>query len=155
MLYDQAANRWFLSEFADGGNHLCVYVSKTADPTGQYWAYDFTTPNFPDYPKYGVWPDAYYVTTNEDSGPAVYALERSDMLNGVSASMQRFTASPACPVLAGPSPPPIWMAPRRPPPVPPTMSCATGIPKRIGRAACPLRISPRNLAARHRLGDTG
>ena len=30
VLYDQAANRWMLSEFAGSGNHLCVYVSKTA-----------------------------------------------------------------------------------------------------------------------------
>ena len=51
VLYDQAANRWMLSEFAASGNHLCVYVSKTADPGGQYWFYDFTTPNFPDYPQ--------------------------------------------------------------------------------------------------------
>jgi hypothetical protein len=42
--------------------------------TGWY-AYAFPTPNFPDYPKYGAWHDAYYVTTNEGGGSPVYALE--------------------------------------------------------------------------------
>jgi len=91
VLYDTLAGRWLLSEFASSGNHLCVYVSQTGDPTGAYYAYDFTTPYFPDYPKYAVWPDAYYVTTNETGAPAVYALDRAKMLNGQAATFQRFT----------------------------------------------------------------
>lgn len=98
VLYDRLADRWLMSEFASTGNHLCVYISRTADPvTGGWFLYDFTTPNFPDYPKYAVWPDAYYVSTNEATGPAVYALDRSRMLQGLSATFQRFTA----PSLAG------------------------------------------------------
>lgn len=96
VLYDRLANRWLLSEFASSGNHLCVYISQSADPAGAYYRYDFTTPDFPDYPKYAVWPDAYYVTTNEAS-PAVYALDRQRMLTGTSATAQRFTV----PSLAG------------------------------------------------------
>ena len=95
VLYDRPANRWLLSEFAFG-NHLCVYISQTPDPTGAYYAYDFPTSEFPDYPKYGVWPDAYYVSTNE-SVPAVYAMDRAQMLSGGTATYQRFTA----PALAG------------------------------------------------------
>ncbi len=92
VLYDELAGRWMMSEFAGSGNHLCVYVSQTGDPiSGGWFAYDFTTPSFPDYPKYAVWPDAYYVGSNENS-PAVYALERAAMLGGQAASMQRFTA---------------------------------------------------------------
>ncbi|NJN48009.1 MAG: hypothetical protein HC808_17750, partial [Candidatus Competibacteraceae bacterium] len=93
VLYDSLANRWLMSEFADVGNHLCVYISKTPNPvTGGWWLYDFPTPNFPDYPKYAVWPDGYYVSTNEATGPAVYALDRAKMLNGTAATSQRFTA---------------------------------------------------------------
>ncbi len=33
-LYDQLADRWFLSEFG-AGNSLCTYVSQTPDPTGE------------------------------------------------------------------------------------------------------------------------
>jgi hypothetical protein len=93
VLYDALAGRWLLSEFASRGNHLCVYVSKTGDPvSGGWWAYDFRTPSFPDYPKYAVWPDAYYVGTNENSS-ALYALDRARMLNGLSATFQRFTVA--------------------------------------------------------------
>lgn len=91
VLWDQQAQRWFLSEFSSAGNRLCVYVSQTADATGAYFAYQFTAVNFPDYPKYAVWPDAYYVGTNEAS-PAAYALQRSAMLTGAAAASQRFTA---------------------------------------------------------------
>ncbi|MEI2688239.1 MAG: hypothetical protein V9H69_00430 [Anaerolineae bacterium] len=95
VLYDQLADRWFLSEFG-AGNSLCTYVSQTPDPTGAYYSYQFTTPSFPDYPKYGVWPDAYYATTNESS-PAMYAFDRAKMLAGLPATSQRFIA----PDLAG------------------------------------------------------
>jgi subtilisin-like proprotein convertase family protein len=92
VLYDRLANRWLMSEIADTGNHLCVYISLTPDPISGGWlSYDFTTPNFPDYPKYAVWPDAYYVSTNEPS-PAVYALDRQRMLSGQTATFHRFTA---------------------------------------------------------------
>ncbi|MGB5057679.1 MAG: choice-of-anchor J domain-containing protein [Candidatus Promineifilaceae bacterium] len=92
VLYDQAANRWLLTEFSGSGNVLCVYVSTTPDPTGTYYNYAFTTPNFPDYPKYGIWSDAYYVSSNENS-PAVYALDRTKMIAGQAATSLRFTAT--------------------------------------------------------------
>jgi len=90
VLFDHAADRWFLSEFGSGSS-LCVFISTTPDPTGTYYSYQFSTPGFPDYPKYAVWPDAYYATTNE-STPAIYALDRAAMLSGVAATSQRFTA---------------------------------------------------------------
>jgi hypothetical protein len=95
VLFDSLADRWLLSELADPstGNHLCVYISKTPDPvSGGFFVYDFTVPEFPDYPKYAVWPDAYYVSSNESS-PAAYALQRSQMLSGQPAGFQRRTAS--------------------------------------------------------------
>jgi hypothetical protein len=93
VLYDGAADRWLLSEFASSANELHVYISQTDDPIGGGWFhYMFSTPDFPDYPKYGVWPDAYYVTSNE-STPAYYALDRTSMLTGSAATMQRFTTA--------------------------------------------------------------
>jgi hypothetical protein len=86
VLYDQLADRWLMSEFASGTNTLCVYVSQTANPVMGGWnIYAFATPNFPDYPKYAVWPDAYYVTTNEASS-TVYAMDRPQMLAGLAAA---------------------------------------------------------------------
>jgi hypothetical protein len=91
VLYDHLADRWLMSELPFG-NALCVYVSATSDPvTGGWFLYEFPTPEFPDYPKYAVWPDAYYVSSNE-SEPAAYALQRSQMLRGLPAALQRFTA---------------------------------------------------------------
>ena len=92
VVYDGLADRWLLSElaFPYSTNAVCVFVSKTSDPvSGGWWVYPFHTPELPDYPKYSVWPDAYYVTTNE-SGPAAYALDRARMLLGQPATFQRF-----------------------------------------------------------------
>jgi len=89
-LYDHLAERWLLTEFSGSSNTLCVYVSSTPDPVATTWTrYAFNTPSFPDYPKYGAWPDAYYVGANE--GPAVYALDRNKMLAGQPATLQRKT----------------------------------------------------------------
>ncbi|MBX3059124.1 MAG: DUF11 domain-containing protein [Anaerolineae bacterium] len=88
LVYDSLADRWVLAQFSTG-NGICVAVSQTADPTGSYWGYEFSTPNFPDYPKISVWPDAYYMSTNENSYTA-YALERADMLTGLPATSVRF-----------------------------------------------------------------
>ena len=90
VIYDQLADRWFLSEFGPGSS-ICVFISQTPDPQGAYYSYQFNTPSFPDYPKFGLWPDAYYMTTNE-SNPAAYALDRVAMLAGNPATSQRFTA---------------------------------------------------------------
>lgn len=93
VLYDQLAGRWLISEFSSSANVLCVYVSQTSDPiSGGWYNYVFSTPNFPDYPKYGVWPDGYYVGSNENTS-ALYALDRASMLTGAAATSQRFTAT--------------------------------------------------------------
>lgn len=91
VLYDHLAGRWLMSAVASQDYGLCVFVSQTEDPiSGGWFQYSFTTPSYPDYAMYAVWPDAYYVTTNEAEG-AAYALQREQMLAGAAASMQRFT----------------------------------------------------------------
>ena len=42
---------------------------------GLYFNYAFTTPDFPDYFKVGVFPSGYYVGTNESTYTA-YAFDR-------------------------------------------------------------------------------
>lgn len=96
VLYDWLADRWFLQEFT-GGGLLCIYISQTGDPTGAYNFYSFSPPSFPDYPHYGVWPDAYYGATNEAGGggnQTTYAFDRVEMLAGNPATMQRLTVVP-------------------------------------------------------------
>jgi len=72
VLYDQLADRWLLSQFTSGAPYLeCVALSQTSDPTGAYYRWAIATGggnNFPDYPKAGMWPDAYYFSTREFAG---------------------------------------------------------------------------------------
>ena len=66
VLYDPIADRWLISQFSVSTTPFlqCLAVSQTPDPTGTYNRYSFSYSNFPDYPKFGVWPDAYYATFN-------------------------------------------------------------------------------------------
>jgi hypothetical protein len=92
VLYDQFADRWVLTQFtASGPTYFnCVAISTGPDPTGTYYRYAFSTgTNFPDYPKYGVWSDAYYISTREFAGIAgpftgigAYALNRAQLIAG-------------------------------------------------------------------------
>ncbi len=93
ILYDQGAGRWFMQEFSNSGNFMCIYISQTGDPVaGGWYFYGFQAPAFPDYPHFGVWPDAYYGTANQSR--ALYAFDRTNMLNGATARpMQRFQLS--------------------------------------------------------------
>ena len=66
--YDKMANRWILTQFSIVTLPYteCVAVSTTSDATGTYnrYAFSFGNTDFPDYPKLGVWPDAYYMSFN-------------------------------------------------------------------------------------------
>jgi len=89
--YDQLADRWILTQFAVSATPYtqCVAVSTSPDPTGTYFRYAYSySRNFNDYPKMGVWPDAYYITYNmfrngqSFIGNQVCAFERAQMLIG-------------------------------------------------------------------------
>ena len=95
VLYDQDANRWFVSRFArqNGASpfnwYQCFAISQTPDPTGMYYRYAFLidAEEFNDYPKFGIWPDGYYMTADRDKifpgkGNFVAAFERAEMLTG-------------------------------------------------------------------------
>ncbi len=93
VLYDEHAKRWILTEFApQGADHFMMVVSATSDPLGSWYAYRFQAPSFPDYPKYGIWSDGLYVTTNEGFDPniPVYIINKEQMYSGAAnADVQR------------------------------------------------------------------
>jgi hypothetical protein len=105
VLYDRAANRWILAQFANASSTTgpfdeCVAVSQTGDPTGAYNRYAFSYANFPDYPKLAVWPDGYYATYNMFNpagtaflGAMTCAFDRTKMLAGLPATQQCFSTS--------------------------------------------------------------
>jgi hypothetical protein len=118
VVYDQLADRWVFSQFAlaDPNFAQCVAVSQTGDPTGAYFRYQFSYNAFPDYPKMGVWPDAYYETFNMFpstgfAGAKVCAYDRAKMLQGQPATQQCFDLPTADSVLPsdldGANPPPM------------------------------------------------
>jgi hypothetical protein len=109
VLYDQFAKRWFISRFINANPstnnaswYQCVAVSQSTDPTAGYWRYAFkisssTYPFFNDYPKFGIWRDAYYMTADANkifrpggTGIYVVAFQRSQMLLGKTARQVEF-----------------------------------------------------------------
>ena len=82
VMYDQLADRYFVSEFGSLNNSLAIGVSETNDPTGAYNVYQFSLDAFPDYPHYSIWHDGYYLTANKGGPNKVYAIERDVMLAG-------------------------------------------------------------------------
>ncbi|MDG1333775.1 MAG: PKD domain-containing protein [Crocinitomicaceae bacterium] len=91
VMYDERADRWFLSEFSAAGNNLHIAISTTADPGGTYNTYSFNSPGgFPDYPKYSIWENEYVMTANVNT-PDIFAFNRADMLAGVATTAQQFS----------------------------------------------------------------
>ena len=95
VLYDKNARRWLMSQFAirDDGQHKfaqCIAISDGPDPIkSSYFRYEYGFEHLNDYPKFGIWGDAYYATFNMFSsmeggftGAKVCAFERAKMLVG-------------------------------------------------------------------------
>lgn len=98
--YDKMAQRWILTQFSISTLPYtqCVAVSTTSDATGAYnrYAFSFGDIDFSDYPKLGVWPDAYYMSFNTFLDGASFigadacALDRNAMLAGNHATIVCF-----------------------------------------------------------------
>lgn len=93
VLYDQFADRWLLTQFTAGSAPFfnCVALSQTSDPMGPWYRWQIANgSDFPDYPKYGVGSDAYFISTRDfqgsTGGPYIglgaFALNRAQMIAG-------------------------------------------------------------------------
>ncbi len=100
VIYDHLADRWVLSQLANkdtnSGDPLmiqCIAVSRGPDPVNDGWfVYTFDLGVSNDYPKLAVWPDGYYLITQEGydgSNLDATVFDRADMLNGNPANFQR------------------------------------------------------------------
>ena len=120
VVYDNLADRWLISQFANPTGfatpptHECVAVSQTANPvTGGWNLYDFTFGFAHDYPKIGVWPDGYYMSSQRGfPGGSLNAVvfDRTQMLAGNPATFQAFNPGGPALILVpsdldGPAPP--------------------------------------------------
>jgi hypothetical protein len=101
--YDALAGRWVMMQlsYSSGtGYYECIAISADSNPLGSWYRYALQwSSTLPDYPKLGIWPDAYYVTQNLFFGGSVFvggqvcALDRSKMLNYQDATAQCYTLS--------------------------------------------------------------
>ena len=94
VLYDSEADRYIVSSMGSSALNFAISVSN--DPVNDGWhvynaaSNQFPTSGFPDYPKYSIWSDGYYVTTNQ-GGDNLFVIERDKVLTGDStASIQAF-----------------------------------------------------------------
>ena len=92
-MYDSEADRYIITSM--GGSGLNFAISQTSNPILGGWhvytASSFGTDGqFPDFPKYAIWSDGYYCTTNT-SANNLYVLERDKIIDGdPTASIQGF-----------------------------------------------------------------
>jgi uncharacterized repeat protein (TIGR01451 family) len=99
VVYDHLADRWLLSQFARNAAKtqfwMCIAISQTPSPlpAAGYYVYTIEVPVFPDYPKFGVWPNAYYMTSYEGGDLGVFAFDRALMLTGAATSFVKKTIS--------------------------------------------------------------
>ena len=83
VMYDRYADRWFIAQFGSPAK-IYIAISTTSDPTGSYYTYTFNSSQFPDYLKFSIWADGYYMTSNQ--GGRMYAFERDQMILGNSSA---------------------------------------------------------------------
>ncbi len=94
VVYDENANRWLFTQFSlpnfpNGPFFQMIAVSQTPDPTGSWYRYQYSFTSMPDYPKFGVWTDGYYMSCNRFSagstsyaGTGAASFDRTLMLAG-------------------------------------------------------------------------
>ena len=91
VLYDPWADRYIITEFDNSPNGFEIAISQGPDPVNDGWyVYTnvFTTPAFPDYTKFSIWSDGYYVTANIGGGATnegVWVVERDKIIEGETA----------------------------------------------------------------------
>lgn len=82
VLYDRYADRFVVTQFSNSPNGMLIAVSQGPDPVNDGWyTYRYNVSTFPDYPKYSIWHDGYYMTANKQ-GNHFYAFERDKLLVG-------------------------------------------------------------------------
>jgi len=93
VFYDAEADRFVITEFDSNPNGFNMAICQGSDPVNDGWyiyTTGFGTGSFPDYTKFSVWSDGYYVTANIGASNRVFAVERDSMLVGGSTQFVGF-----------------------------------------------------------------
>jgi hypothetical protein len=107
VLYDEIADRWIFAQLSYPNGVTTppffemIAVSQTPDPTGSWYRWEYTFTDFPDYPKFGIWPDGYYLSVNRFAdttldylGTGEAAFDRAAMIAGDSSARMVYFTSP-------------------------------------------------------------
>lgn len=93
VFYDAEADRFVITEFDHSPNGFNVAVCQGSDPVNDGWyiyTTGFGTGTFPDYTKFSVWSDGYYVSANINNNNKIFVIEREEMLQGNDAQFIAF-----------------------------------------------------------------
>ena len=95
IIYDHLDDRWLAScmVYDLGVEYFeMIAISATPDPLGEWHCYSLWFDKMPDYPKFGLWPDGYYLTINEYiitpsiqaffDGASILVFNREELMNG-------------------------------------------------------------------------
>ena len=87
VLYDDLADRWYVSAFDTSGTGLFLAVSSDGNPLHAFHTFHIANLGFPDYPKPGFNKDAIFISYN-DFGPGggaaatILAIDKAAALSG-------------------------------------------------------------------------
>jgi hypothetical protein len=103
VFFDRWTHRWFITQLSlpnklqnAAPSYVCMAVSKTNDPTGAYYLYDFTfNAVLDDYPQFASWTHGIYASFNLYSatglaGTDVCAFDSTGLVEGLGATQQCF-----------------------------------------------------------------
>ncbi|HEX9942744.1 MAG TPA: hypothetical protein VGG03_12050 [Thermoanaerobaculia bacterium] len=101
--YDRWAGRWLLSRWASpspqSAFHLCVALSRTADPVaGGWYLYDFLLPMYRAGTGMEPGPKSYSLTIDLGGAQVVFAFDRTRMLEGAPVELTRTTPDKQRPI---------------------------------------------------------
>ena len=96
VIYDHLSDRWLAScmvyNIPEGEYYEMIAVSATNDPLGSWHCYSLFFDVMPDYPKFGLWADGYYLSINEYEitpsyqstfvGASIIVFNREELMNG-------------------------------------------------------------------------
>jgi len=88
VMYDRYADRFIITQFkvgdfAMGPFSMLMAICQGSDPVNDGWdTYEFEMDDMPDYPKFSIWHDGYYLTANKNNGQNVYVMNRDEMIAG-------------------------------------------------------------------------
>jgi hypothetical protein len=93
--FDKLAHRWVASQGLFNVRVTCIAVSTTPDALGTYYRFAYGQDGVPDYPKFGIQPNAYFQSINNFGtdasayvGATVCAYDRNAMLAGRKSAKQ-------------------------------------------------------------------